>query len=67
MKDEMPLLFLIIRLSSFLLSLGGDEGSRTLIDRFTRPTLWYPIELHRLIPLPIADFRLPIGRMKAEG
>ena len=28
-------------------SLRGDEGSRTLIDRFTRPTLCYPIELHR--------------------
>jgi hypothetical protein len=27
---------------------GGDEGSRTLIVRFTRPTLCYPIELHRL-------------------
>jgi hypothetical protein len=27
---------------------GGDEGSRTLIVRFTRPTLCYPVELHRL-------------------
>ncbi len=26
---------------------GGDEGSRTLIVRFTRPTLCYPVELHR--------------------
>ena len=26
---------------------GGDEGIRTLIDRFTRPTLWEPFELHR--------------------
>jgi hypothetical protein len=26
---------------------GGDEGSRTLIDRFTRPALCYPVELHR--------------------
>src|SRR6185436_18749035 len=24
---------------------GGDEGSRTLIDRFTRPALWFPVEL----------------------
>jgi hypothetical protein len=27
--------------------IGGDEGSRTLIVRFTRPTLSYPVELHR--------------------
>jgi hypothetical protein len=33
--------------SSFILWFGGDEGSRTLIDRFTRPTLCYPVELHR--------------------
>src|SRR5262249_25482425 len=26
---------------------GGDEGTRTLIDRFTRPTLAQPFELHR--------------------
>ena len=26
---------------------GGDEGIRTLIDRFTRPTLYEPFELHR--------------------
>jgi hypothetical protein len=25
---------------------GGDEGTRTLIDRFTRPTP-YPVKLHR--------------------
>ena len=30
---------------------GGDEGSRTLIVRFTRPTLCYPIELHRHLKL----------------
>ena len=28
-------------------SWGSDEGSRTLIVRFTRPTLCYPVELHR--------------------
>ena len=28
---------------------GGDEGSRTLIVRFTRPTLYFPIELHRRV------------------
>ncbi len=27
--------------------IGGDEGSRTLIVRFTRPMLCYPVELHR--------------------
>src|SRR5712691_6072801 len=32
-------------------SWGGDEGSRTLIVRFTRPTLCYPIELHRQLKL----------------
>ena len=31
----------------FPISVGGDEGSRTLIVRFTRPTLCYPVELHR--------------------
>src|SRR6266481_4703767 len=30
---------------------GGDEGSRTLIVRFTRPTLCYPVELHRHVNL----------------
>src|SRR6266446_4712912 len=30
---------------------GGDEGSRTLIVRFTRPTLCYPVELHRHLKL----------------
>ena len=38
---------LSLRPSSFILWFGGDEGSRTLIDRFTRPTLCYPVELHR--------------------
>src|SRR5258708_9031715 len=35
----------IVHGSSF--RVGGDEGSRTLIIRFTRPTLCYPVELHR--------------------
>src|SRR6266446_4205282 len=30
---------------------GGDEGSRTLIVRFTRPPLCYPVELHRQLKL----------------
>ena len=43
-------------LSSFILHpsaflTGGDEGSRTLIVRFTRPTLLHPIELHRQLIL----------------
>src|SRR2546421_1718602 len=32
-------------------NLGGDEGSRTLIVRFTKPTLCYPVELHRQLKL----------------
>ena len=35
--------------SRFPTNTGGDEGSRTLIVRFTRPTLCYPVELHRRI------------------
>ena len=38
--SEPPLLYSRVKV-------GGDEGSRTLIDRFTRPTLCYPVELHR--------------------
>ena len=38
--NEPPLLYSRV-------NIGGDEGSRTLIDRFTRPTLCYPVELHR--------------------
>ena len=38
--SEPPLLYSRVKV-------GGDEGSRTLIDRFTRPTLCFPVELHR--------------------
>ena len=41
---------------------GGDEGSRTLIDRFTRPTLCYPVELHRQSLVPSFEFRVPSRR-----
>src|SRR5258706_15528192 len=38
----------IVSLSGpIVFSWKGDEGSRTLIIRFTRPTLCYPVELHR--------------------
>src|SRR6266481_6429492 len=30
---------------------GGDERSRPLIVRFTRPTLCYPVKLHRHLKL----------------
>ena len=51
MKKTAALAFssFILHPSSF--RLGGDEGSRTLIVRFTRPTLCYPIELHRHLKL----------------
>src|SRR6266545_1251960 len=39
----------IVHGSSF--RVGGDEGNRTLIVRFTRPTLCYPVELHRHLKL----------------
>ena len=35
------------RIANCELRIGGDEGSRTLIVRFTKPTLCYPVELHR--------------------
>ena len=42
--SEPPLLYSRVKV-------GGDEGSRTLIVRFTRPTLCYPVELHRHLRL----------------
>src|SRR5438034_10000031 len=39
--------FLFSPQSLVIFSWRGDEGSRTLIVRFTRPTLLFPIELHR--------------------
>ena len=52
MKDENDRAFLIHpHPSSSSFRIGGDEGSRTLIIRFTRPTLCYPVELHRHLKL----------------
>src|SRR5437660_424767 len=43
--------FLFPAQSLVIFSWRGDEGSRTLIVRFTRPTLCYPLELHRHLKL----------------
>ena len=54
--SEPPLLY-----SRDLNECGGDEGTRTLIDRFTRPTLCQPVELHRQ---GISNLRFQIADLK---
>jgi hypothetical protein len=48
-NDKWKILLSPSHLLSFLP--GGDEGSRTLIIRLTRPTLCYPVELDRHLKL----------------